>query len=386
MPIDPDPERAGRRLFKLPMSRLRQRAWVLVAAVALLSACDDRPDPPTPAEVRARIAKLLPATLADRPDWAYDIQMAFSALEIEPSDSNICSVLAITEQESSFAPDPVVPGLGKIAREEIERRAERLRVPAFVVRAALQLESPDGRTWDQRIAAVRTEKQLNALFEELVDALPLGRRLFSGANPVRTGGPMQVSISFAEAHARERRYPYATEQSIRREVFTRRGGMYFGIAHLLGYPTSYPSPLYRFADFNAGRYASRNAAFQNAVSKVAGLPLTLDGDLLHHREGGDAVSRTEVAVRAIARAQWGMSDADIRRALARSHTRAFEDTELYERVFALADRTAGKPVPRQLIPRITLESPKITRKLTTEWFATRVERRYRRCMARAVSR
>lgn len=382
MRTDRSPDRARRRRSTVVGGTLRTRLAWLVAASALLQGCgDQRPDPPSPAEVRARITHLLPATLADRPDWAYDIQTAFSALGIEPTDTNICSVLAITEQESSFAPDPVVPGLAKVARTEIDRRAARLRVPRFVVRAALQLESPDGRTWEQRIAAVRTEKQLNTLFEELIDTLPLGRRLFAGANPVRTGGPMQVSIAFAEAHAGEIPYPYPTQRSIRQEVFTRRGGLYFGTAHLLGYPTSYPFPLYRFADFNAGRYASRNAAFQNAVSKVSGLPLALDGDLVSH--GDREVSRTEIAVRAIARAQWDMGDAQIRRALAKSHTQAFEDTELHERVFALADRMAGRPLPRQLIPRITLESPKITRTLTTEWFATRVDRRHRRCMARA---
>jgi hypothetical protein len=36
-----------------------------------------------------------------------------------------------------------------------------------------------------------------------------------------------------------------------------------------------------------------------------------------------------------------------------------------------------------VIPRIVLKSPKITRKLTTEWFATRVDGRYGRCMERA---
>jgi hypothetical protein len=40
-------------------------------------------------------------------------------------------------------------------------------------------------------------------------------------------------------------------------------------------------------------------------------------------------------------------------------------------------------VPRARLPKIRLESPKITRRLTTEWFATRVDQRYQRCMGRA---
>jgi len=36
-----------------------------------------------------------------------------------------------------------------------------------------------------------------------------------------------------------------------------------------------------------------------------------------------------------------------------------------------------------VIPRIDLHSPKITRPLTTEWFARRVDERYQRCLARA---
>jgi hypothetical protein len=34
------------------------------------------------------------------------------------------------------------------------------------------------------------------------------------------------------------------------------------------------------------------------------------------------------------------------------------------------------------MPRIRLQSAKITRKLTTEWFANRVDQRYRACLAR----
>ncbi len=36
-----------------------------------------------------------------------------------------------------------------------------------------------------------------------------------------------------------------------------------------------------------------------------------------------------------------------------------------------------------MIPKIDLSSPKITRKLTTQWYADRVEGRYRTCLAHA---
>ncbi|MOA69760.1 hypothetical protein D3C78_1981240 [compost metagenome] len=51
-------------------------------------------------------------------------------------------------------------------------------------------------------------------------------------------------------------------------------------------------------------------------------------------------------------------------------------------MFALADQFEGKPLPRAMLPGITLESPKITRKLTTAWFAKRVDERRQRCLAR----
>ncbi|MAF88838.1 MAG: hypothetical protein CMK91_13930, partial [Pseudomonas sp.] len=226
-------------------------AAIVAAALLGLAGCGTQ-QPTTPApkpeEVRARIARLIPADIPDRQGWARDIYTAFDALDIPLNDENICSVLAVTVQESTFQATPPVPGLAKIAREEIYRRAGRLHVPRFVVDAALDVKSPNGKTYSQRIAAVRTEEQLSAIFDDFLGIMPLGKQLFGTLNPVKTGGPMQVSIAFAED--RRWTYPYERQGSIRDEVFTRRGGMYFGIAHLLDYPTSYREPLYRFADFN----------------------------------------------------------------------------------------------------------------------------------------
>jgi len=81
-----------------------------------------------------------------------------------------------------------------------------------------------------------------------------------------------------------------------------------------------------------------------------------------------------------------MSAAAIRRDLERGATQEFERTRLYERVFALADKARGARVPRAMMPRIRLQSPKITRPLTTEWFANRVEERRKRCLLRNTSK
>ena len=73
----------------------------------------------------------------------------------------------------------------------------------------------------------------------------------------------------------------------------------------------------------------------------------------------------------------------VRRDLQRGSEDDFADTKLYKRVFDIGDKSGrGRPLPRAVVPKIRLESPKITRKLTTEWFAKRVDERYERCLAR----
>lgn len=352
-----------------------------IAAAVILAGCAAQRSVMTAAESRALIASYMPSTLSDKEGWAADIYTPMAVLEVPVTPDNICAILSITEQESGFRVDPEIPFLSKLAWDEIERQRKKLGIPHMVLDAALGIKSTNGRTYRERIDAARTERQLSDTYEDLIDRVPLGRTFFADHNPVRTGGPMQVSVAFAQAHAKARKYPYPIVESIRDEVFTRRGGMYFGIAHLLDYAAPYDRYLYRYADFNAGHYASRNAAFQAALGIVADRKLTLDGDLLIPGQSRDAApGETEAAARSIAK-ELGLDASRIRGDLEQGNSRGFEETDLYRRVFELADRRGGKKAARAVVPSIQLQSAKFTRELTTAWFADRVVARHRQCIA-----
>jgi Protein of unknown function (DUF1615) len=356
---------------------------LLVFAASLSGCASERPvaAPATisPIEARELIDRSLPHSLSDRAGWAADMYAGFTVLGVEPTHENICAVVAVIEQESGFRVDPIVPNLSAVAWREIDERAAHAGVPRMILHGVLQLPSSTGRSYSDRIDNAKTEKELSDIFEDFIGAVPMGRTLFADHNPIRTRGPMQVHIVFAQQYAAVRPYPYPVKVSIADEVFTRRGGLYFGIAHLLAYPAAYDRYLYRFADFNAGQYASRNAAFQRAVSSASGIPLVADGAPLPHDADANAPGATELAARALA-ARLNISDGAIHRALEQVKTKEFEQTPLYQRMFALAEQSERRTLPRASVPRIELHGPKITRKLTTEWYANRVNERFERCL------
>ncbi|POT58463.1 DUF1615 domain-containing protein [Citrobacter amalonaticus] len=352
----------------------------LLAGLVLAGCSSQTPQPlkkgEKPVDVADVVRQKMPASVKDREAWAQNMAKTFESQGLAPTVENVCSVLAVAQQESNYQADPVVPGLNKIAWQEIDRRAERMHIPVFLVHTALKINSPTGKSYSDRLDTVKTEKQLSAIFDDFINMVPMGQTLFGSLNPVHTGGPMQVSIAFAEQHTKG--YPWQIEGTVRQEVFSLRGGLWFGTWHLLNYPVNYSAPIFRFADFNAGWYASRNAAFQNAVSKASGVKLALDGDLILY--GNKEAGKTELAVRKLAD-KLDMSDSDIRRSLEKGDSLAFEKTALYEKVYKLAEAKSGKMLPREMLPGIQLESPKITRNLTTAWFAKRVDERRAKCMS-----
>jgi hypothetical protein len=331
-------------------------------------------------DIRAVIDSALPAAVSDRAGWTADIAMSITKLGLPPTRENACAVVAVIEQESAFQADPVIPGLGKLALRTIDERAARAGVPLPLVHAALDLKSTDGRTYRARLRTARTEKQLSDVYEDFTGRAPLGRRLFASWNPIRTRGPMQVNVAFAERFEEVKPYPYhASGRDLRDELFTRRASIYFGVAHLLDYPAPYDRYLYRFADYNSGQYASRNAAFQQAASRLAGKPLTTDGALLAHEPHAKGAGGTQRLLFALA-GRLGLSQADIHAALEQGTAAKFGRTDLYRRVYELADRKSGRRLPRAVLPLIRLQGPKIERPLTTGWYARRVNGRFERCL------
>ena len=359
-------------------------ACTLAIGLALAACTGPEPAPVGPrltaTEGRAFLLRVIPTSAGDRAGWATDLFAAFGALDVPVTPETLCGAVAVIEQESGFHADPAVPNLPAIAWKEIERQREKLGIPQLLLDAALALPSSDGRSYRARIDAAKTEHDLSNAYEDMIDRVPLGRRLLADRNPVRTAGPMQVSVAFAQAHAERKPYPYPVKKTIREELFSRRGGVYFGVAHLFDYPAPYKDTIFRFADFNAGHYASRNAALQKAIAELSGIPLELDGDLIPH--DGHEIGTTERAARTLG-GRVAMTPEEIRHDLDLETSPGLERSRFWERVFRMVDAATGTPAPRAVLPQIRLQGPKITRPLTTEWFAKRVAERQRACIARA---
>ncbi|MGX6475128.1 DUF1615 family protein [Klebsiella grimontii] len=186
-------------------SRFVSLTLTLVAGL-VLSACSSKPEPvlkegEKPIDVAAVVRQKMPASVKDREAWAQAIAKTFASQKLAPTEENVCSVLAVAQQESNYQSDPAVPGLNKIAWQEIDRRAEKMHIPVFLVHTALKIKSPNGKSYSERLDSVKTEKQLSAIFDDFIGMVPMGQKLFGSLNPVHTGGPMQVDGAYVWAPA-----------------------------------------------------------------------------------------------------------------------------------------------------------------------------------------
>lgn len=350
-----------------------------------------------PAEI-VRLARHIIAARKEPEAWGKDIWNALEKNGIKPRKSNACAVMVVIEQESTFTANPEVRGLGKMADGEITAKLEAIPIfkgPASEgARWFLENKPNRARSYLKLIRAARTERDLDLVFRNLVYYLfreYASTRILNTAmvaqridriNPVTTIGSMQVSVAYALGETERREEKNLSLERIwqvRDYLYTRAGGIDFGTRILLGYYAGYESRLHVFADFNAGHYASRNAAFQHMVGVLGATELALDGDLLLYESGIPAAkeSGTERAVRAL---NLGLSNEVIRGDLLNEKRYTFRDTETYRRVSAVFTKKTGQAAPYAMVPQIRLQSPKLSRTMTTERFAKAVMARYERCL------
>ncbi|MDY7225770.1 DUF1615 family protein [Hyalangium rubrum] len=381
-----------------------KRGLFLAGALLALTTCSrgvrgpDTQTPPPPRLTPAEVARLIPSHVEDRQGWAKDVLAALEEQRVYPSVEPVCQVLAVIEQESGFQANPVVKDLPRIVRKRLDTYAEKLGVVGRkALQALLEHRAPgESRSFGARLKAVRTERDLDRLFREILKAYEeqypavytaadLASELarskgLADLNPITTAGSMQVSVRYAVEQSDEDR----PEAEVREELYTRAGGVRHGTSRLLGYTAHYAQPLHRFADYNAGFYASRNAALQAQVSHLTGLPLALDGDLLLYNDEGeprDEDSRTLKALLAFrTRHAPKVSERQVRRDARKEKQGDFEETETWRAIKQAYERSTGKTPEYSRLPEVAIRSPKMSQDRTTAWFARSVDRRFQRCL------
>ena len=354
-----------------------------------------------------QIKQLLPPRINERSAWAKDIFDITEQLDIPQTKENICSIVAVADQESNFVADPRVAGLGEKAVKEVEDRLDEKfkdklgdaiggTLAGYFQEVLKNQPSPDNNYLSQ-MRRVKTERQLDELYREIfsymskhyhVSALTgaaklVGQDFAEKLNPVTTLGSMQVHIGYAKEHKRQG----GNIAALRSDLYSRYGGLYYGIHRLMMYPADYNKAIYRFADYNSGMYSSRNAAFQSMLNALTNTKLDLDGDLLLYTKDGSIRSTFSQSERELtsvfASNNMLVTPRQIRTDLKKEKKKDFEDTATYRAVTKLYQEKMAKEPMYAIMPEVVISGPKLSRDYNTNWFATRVNGRYQSCMQRA---
>jgi hypothetical protein len=356
-------------------------------------------DTPLTVDTTTRLIRNAEKSVDDPKAWALDLLDVLQLHGLPQSRENVCAAIAVIDQESSFNADPPVVGLGKLS--EIALRAKFSKIPVGGSMALRWLENnpTPQASFMARIRNAKTERDLDLAYRSLIDyagrttsldkivQLGLLNTLIEDKNEIDTAGSMQVSVKFALDMARARRWLPMTLNdvySVRDQLYTRHGGMYYGVKQLLDYESGYNQKIFRFADYNAGRYAARNAALQNVIASLSGDKLVTDGDLLSYAKDGNALKTVTSSEKAIRRTRdlhrLTLTDGAIRKDLLLEKQAGFVSTPTFTLLRQRFAEVRKQAAPFAQMPGITLHSPKLKRDFSTAGFAESVNRRYQACM------
>ena len=171
-----------------------------------------------PADMKSRCVSL-PRNVVDKPGWANDGVTALTTQGLTVSDHNVCSVLAVAEQEATYqggprGAQPQQDCLKEInaGRQAAEFKEKGTALPSNPHRQEL---TPSAST------SFCTEREMSEIFEDMIGSVPMGKQLFwqpqPGAHRRSTAGERRLAEAF-----NARGYPYPVKESIRHEVSTCR--------------------------------------------------------------------------------------------------------------------------------------------------------------------
>lgn len=353
------------------------------------------------------IKKVIPTRVNDRQSWAQDIFDIMQELNIPKTKQNVCSIVAVVDQESNFVANPVVPGLGEKAVQEINTRLNEKfeaklgetiggTIAGYFEDVLKNQPSPEDNYMSQ-MRKVKTERELDVLYREIFDYMSqhyhvsaltgaaklVGQDIGEKMNPITTLGSMQVHINYAKDNKRSS----MNTAELRDDLYTQYGGLYYGIRRLMVYPADYDKAIYRFADYNSGMYSSRNTAFQKMLGVIRDKELDLDGDLLLYNKDGNPLSTLSQSEKEIIAAfttnKVLVTPRQIRADLKKEKEQKFENTQTYLAVQKLYQSKTNKEPIYAIMPQVVISGPKLSRDYNTNWYASRVNGRYETCMHKA---
>jgi hypothetical protein len=311
--------------------------------------------------------------------WMKAINAAFHDLGLSCADEDfLVLVLTTIQLESAVTVDPGLENadlealfmyhLETLRRENpIAGRLLNYSGLDDAMRAKLRADTRQGHVRTERELVQYVEGDLRAWMQEHLRTayyLPAGVARYAAEqglpNPVNTIGPMQVNLHKAFRNARARGEAVESEAQMRTWLLERRTAMERGIKEGVFqlwrvyrfYRRLLPpeeAVRYATADYNAGEFSSRNAAFQERVAALARRRLKLDGDLLVYQAGQPAerASNTEAAVITVLTEY---AAPRIRQDLLLEKTEAFSRTFTARRVCQRYQRETGQACAVATVP------------------------------------
>ena len=297
-------------------------------------------------------------------DWATAIYNAMETLDIETTTANIDLCVTQIQREGSFLEDPVLPDMDGVYSRYRAKFIGELESNIPLINSSLgfanNLISRFENKYKDRILACKTERELDKLIGtmfteveedprfQLLTKNPLNKGLENKWNefklkwekPIKTIGAMQVSPKRAKIVLEKQGINFDSEADLIDYLYTKEGNLIAGIGILKEGIDSYVvsgkgEVIHAIADYNAGRFASRNASIQNKINKLTeNVDLDLDGDLLIYDQNTNAVkkrSKTEQAITKIFKENGILIyEAKLRQDLLHEKNSRLEETETYK--------------------------------------------------------